>query len=130
MPRMACFRPREGCDGTDGGLSRRPITTIEAVPRARPAGFPTAFPNRASGASNHAIQVDVECSLCPRPARRAGAQAEGWCESGKAVKFAGLNWESGTLLTELMQFVLAKGYGCTTDSLPGIDHHGAGAEHQ
>ena len=24
-----------------------------------------------------------------------------------------------TLLTELMQFVLAKGYGCTTDSLPG-----------
>lgn len=35
------------------------------------------------------------------------------------MKFAGLNWESGTLLTELMQFVLAKGYGCTTDSLPG-----------
>ena len=52
-------------------------------------------------------------------AAAAGAQAEGWCESGKAVKFAGLNWESGTLLTELMQFVLAKGYGCTTDSLPG-----------
>ncbi|MGC3494848.1 histidine ABC transporter substrate-binding protein, partial [Pseudomonas aeruginosa] len=42
-------------------------------------------------------------------AAAAGAQAEGWCESGKAVMFAGLNWESGTLLTELMQFVLAKG---------------------
>ena len=23
----------------------------------------------------------------------AGAQAAGWCESGKPVKFAGLNWE-------------------------------------
>ncbi|MBP5151117.1 histidine ABC transporter substrate-binding protein, partial [Pseudomonas protegens] len=29
----------------------------------------------------------------------SGAQAAGWCESGKAVKFAGLNWESGMLLT-------------------------------
>ncbi|EEZ3329304.1 histidine ABC transporter substrate-binding protein, partial [Escherichia coli] len=29
------------------------------------------------------------------------AQAAGWCESGKPVKFAGLNWESGMLLTDL-----------------------------
>lgn len=37
----------------------------------------------------------------------AGAsQAAGWCESGKPVKFAGLNWESGMLLTDVMQFVL------------------------
>jgi glycine betaine/proline transport system substrate-binding protein len=38
----------------------------------------------------------------------AGAnQAAGWCAmSGKPVKFAGLNWESGMLLTEVMQFVL------------------------
>jgi glycine betaine/proline transport system substrate-binding protein len=35
------------------------------------------------------------------------------------VKFAGLNWESGMLLTEVMQFVLKNGYGCNTDSLPG-----------
>lgn len=47
------------------------------------------------------------------------AQAETWCESGKPVKFAGLNWESGMLLTDVMQFVLEKGYGCKTDSLPG-----------
>ena len=47
------------------------------------------------------------------------AQAATWCESGKPVKFAGLNWESGMLLTDLMQFVLEKGYGCKTDSLPG-----------
>ncbi|MBC9249344.1 histidine ABC transporter substrate-binding protein [Pseudomonas alcaligenes] len=47
------------------------------------------------------------------------AQAAGWCESGKPVKFAGLNWESGMLLTDIMQFILQHGYGCETDSLPG-----------
>ncbi|MBH3358759.1 ABC transporter substrate-binding protein [Pseudomonas guariconensis] len=47
------------------------------------------------------------------------SQAAGWCESGKPVKFAGLNWESGMLLTDVMQFVLKNGYGCNTDSLPG-----------
>lgn len=31
------------------------------------------------------------------------SQAAGWCESGKPVKFAGLNWESGMLLTDVMQ---------------------------
>ncbi|MBD8496020.1 ABC transporter substrate-binding protein [Pseudomonas syringae] len=50
----------------------------------------------------------------------AGAtQAAGWCESGKPVKFAGLNWESGMLLTEIMQVVLDKGYDCKVDTLPG-----------
>ncbi len=49
----------------------------------------------------------------------ASAQAAGWCEAGKPVKFAGLNWESGMLLTDLLQFVLKNGYGCETDSLPG-----------
>ena len=47
------------------------------------------------------------------------AQAATWCESGKPVKFAGLNWESAMLLTDLMQFVLAKGYDCKVDALPG-----------
>ena len=49
----------------------------------------------------------------------SAAQAATWCESGKPVKFAGLNWESGMLLTDLMQFVLEKGYDCKTDTLPG-----------
>ncbi|NWL80819.1 histidine ABC transporter substrate-binding protein [Pseudomonas taiwanensis] len=49
----------------------------------------------------------------------ASAQAAGWCESGKPVKFAGLNWESGMLLTDVLQLVLKNGYGCETDSLPG-----------
>jgi len=50
----------------------------------------------------------------------AGAsQAAGWCESGKPVKFAGLNWESAMLLTDVLEVVLNKGYGCKVDSLPG-----------
>ena len=50
----------------------------------------------------------------------AGAsQAASWCESGKPVKFAGLNWESAMLLTDILQIVMDKGYGCTVDALPG-----------
>ncbi len=49
----------------------------------------------------------------------ASSQAAGWCESGKPVKFAGLNWESGMLLTEVLQIVLKDGYGCAVDTLPG-----------
>ncbi|WP_172143373.1 MULTISPECIES: ABC transporter substrate-binding protein [Pseudomonas] len=52
-------------------------------------------------------------------ASSAATQAAGWCEAGKPVKFAGLNWESGMLLTDVMQIVLKEGYGCATDSLPG-----------
>ncbi|MDB5989156.1 MAG: transporter substrate-binding protein [Herbaspirillum sp.] len=42
-----------------------------------------------------------------------------WCAAGKPVKFAGLNWESGSLLTELIRIVMEQGYGCKTDSIPG-----------
>lgn len=49
----------------------------------------------------------------------ASSQASGWCESGKPVKFAGLNWESGMLLTDIMMIVFKEGYGCTTDQLVG-----------
>lgn len=45
--------------------------------------------------------------------------AANWCEGGNTIKFAGLNWESGMLLTDIMQFVLKHGYDCETDSLPG-----------
>ena len=33
--------------------------------------------------------------------------------------FAGLNWESGMFTTDLLRYVLEKGYGCETDALPG-----------
>ncbi|TFH79917.1 ABC transporter substrate-binding protein [Pseudomonas kribbensis] len=49
----------------------------------------------------------------------ATSHAASWCEAGKPVKFAGLNWESGMLLTDVLQIVLKDGYGCDIDTLPG-----------
>jgi glycine betaine/proline transport system substrate-binding protein len=49
----------------------------------------------------------------------ATATTAPWCAAGKPVKFAGLNWESGSFLTELMRIVMERGYGCKTDSIPG-----------
>jgi hypothetical protein len=42
-----------------------------------------------------------------------------WCASGKPVKFAGITWESGMVLTALMRHVMEHGYGCKTEELPG-----------
>jgi len=41
------------------------------------------------------------------------------CPYPKPVIFAGLNWESGMFTTEVLRYVLEKGYGCQTDALPG-----------
>lgn len=49
----------------------------------------------------------------------ASAYAAGWCDSGKSVKFAGLNWESGMLLTDVLQTMLKEGYGCQVNTIPG-----------
>jgi glycine betaine/proline transport system substrate-binding protein len=57
--------------------------------------------------------------LATQPACAAGAAAAPWCTAGKPVKFAGLNWESGSFLTELMRIVMEQGYGCKTDDIPG-----------
>ncbi len=46
------------------------------------------------------------------------AQAE-WCGAGKAVIFAGLNWESGDFITALLRQMLERGYGCRTEAVPG-----------
>ncbi|CRM67503.1 Glycine betaine-binding periplasmic protein precursor [Pseudomonas sp. 37 R 15] len=35
------------------------------------------------------------------------------------VHFADLNWESGSLITEVLRFIVEKGYGLPTDTLPG-----------
>ncbi|WP_455926434.1 ABC transporter substrate-binding protein [Pseudomonas putida] len=35
------------------------------------------------------------------------------------IHFADLNWESGSLITELLRVVVEKGYGLPTDTLPG-----------
>lgn len=40
------------------------------------------------------------------------------CELDRAVKFGGMNWESNLVLVEVERFIVEKGYGCKTDSLP------------
>ncbi|MVA22067.1 histidine ABC transporter substrate-binding protein [Agrobacterium vitis] len=47
------------------------------------------------------------------------ASATSYCESGNTVKFAGIDWESGSFITEVMKTILSKGYGCTVESIPG-----------
>ena len=61
-----------------------------------------------------ALAVMLACTL-PAQAQTKSA----WCDAGKPVRFAGVSWESGALLTELMRYVMEKGYGCKTDAIPG-----------
>jgi len=42
-----------------------------------------------------------------------------YCASGKLVKFAGITWESGQFTTELVRYILEKGYGCKTEVVTG-----------
>ena len=48
-----------------------------------------------------------------------GANAATYCADGKTVTFAGIDWESGALITEVMKAILSKGYDCKVDSIPG-----------
>jgi glycine betaine/proline transport system substrate-binding protein len=61
-----------------------------------------------------AVAVLLACIL-PAQAQTRSA----WCDSGQPVRFAGVSWESGALLTELMRYVMEQGYGCKTDAIPG-----------
>lgn len=51
-------------------------------------------------------------------ASTAAANAS-YCGDGKTVTFAGIDWESGAFITEVMKTILAEGYGCAVDSIPG-----------
>ncbi|MGN7750414.1 ABC transporter substrate-binding protein [Sinorhizobium sp. 22678] len=51
-------------------------------------------------------------------ASASGANAS-YCGDGKIVTFAGIDWESGAFITEVMKTILAKGYDCQVDSIPG-----------
>jgi len=74
---------------------------------------------------NHAIALMLlsgalsaqAAAQAPAPAQATATSA--WCAGGKTINFAGLNWESARLLTEVMRYVLEQGYGCKTDALPG-----------
>lgn len=48
-------------------------------------------------------------------AHAADASVSPWCASGKTVKFAGMGWDSAKFETQVIRYVLEKGYGCKTD---------------
>ena len=48
-----------------------------------------------------------------------GTAHASYCGDGKTVTFAGIDWESGAFITEVMKEILSKGYGCKVDSIPG-----------
>lgn len=50
------------------------------------------------------------------PAAFAQAPA---CEIDRPIIFAGLDWDSNAVHTEIARFIMEKGYGCRTDILPG-----------
>ncbi|WP_313614943.1 glycine betaine ABC transporter substrate-binding protein, partial [Agrobacterium sp.] len=41
------------------------------------------------------------------------------CGDSKTVTFAGIDWESGSFITEVMKTILEKGYDCKVDFIPG-----------
>lgn len=40
------------------------------------------------------------------------------CELDRTIKFGGMNWETNLILVEVQRFIMEKGYGCKTDTLP------------
>ncbi|NIR98930.1 MAG: ABC transporter substrate-binding protein, partial [Gammaproteobacteria bacterium] len=48
-----------------------------------------------------------------------GAVQAAECEVSRPVKFAGLDWQSNAFHVEVARFIMEKGYGCSTDSIPG-----------
>ena len=51
----------------------------------------------------------------------AAPDSSAWCTSGKPVKFAEMGWDSAKFMTEVIRYVLEKGYGCKTDQTPGTN---------
>jgi glycine betaine/proline transport system substrate-binding protein len=55
--------------------------------------------------------VLATCGLLASPVPVMAAQAP--------IHFADLNWESGSLITDILRIIVEKGYGLPTDTLPG-----------
>lgn len=49
----------------------------------------------------------------------AWARDEAACGVDKAVRFGGVNWESGEFITAVMRELMERGYGCRTEVVPG-----------
>ena len=52
-------------------------------------------------------------------ASTASATQSKWCSDGKPVKFAGAMWPSRDFETNLAAAIFSRGYGCTTEMVPG-----------
>ncbi|TDN62283.1 ABC transporter substrate-binding protein [Paraburkholderia sp. BL10I2N1] len=48
-------------------------------------------------------------------AHAADLTQSSWCTGAKPVKFAEMGWDSAKFMTEVVRYVLEKGYGCKTD---------------
>ncbi|MDQ8030516.1 MAG: ABC transporter substrate-binding protein [Bordetella sp.] len=48
----------------------------------------------------------------------AAHAADAQCELKRPVKFGGMNWESNLVLVDIQRFIMEKGYGCKTETLP------------
>ncbi|WP_263265080.1 ABC transporter substrate-binding protein [Pseudomonas sp. RIT-PI-S] len=48
-----------------------------------------------------------------------GLSAAANAKAAETVRFAELNWESGSLITEMLRYIVEKGYGLPTETLPG-----------
>lgn len=49
------------------------------------------------------------------PAHAEDLSQSSWCATAKTVKFAEMGWDSAKFMTEVVRYVLEKGYGCKTD---------------
>ena len=43
----------------------------------------------------------------------------GYCDTGRVVSLAGVNWESGEFITAVTREILERGFGCRTETIPG-----------
>lgn len=64
------------------------------------------------------IQLVGVAAILMMGASTSNASAS-YCSDGNIVKFAGLSWESGAFITEVMRKILEEGYDCQTDAIPG-----------
>lgn len=54
-------------------------------------------------------------------AQATGLAQSSWCAAGKPVKFAEMGWDSAKFMTEVIRYVLEKGYGCKTELTPATN---------
>ncbi len=57
------------------------------------------------------------CLVCTLPLTAKGQTAS--CNDGQPVRLADLNWESASFTTHVVRKLLASGYGCATEIVPG-----------